>query len=156
MAKVANIIVKISKSRDKKGKLRGKNKKETKALKGSCVHHFLNKHGKVKKSIIPGHDNNLLCPMCKAEFPAEFYTNDRISEIVDEMIMLNNQNKYMSVAINSGNDMVEYFAQMGAMLAFYKKNAKKVRNVAEKQGTVKTKKNHKRNGSSVYGSWGRN
>ena len=61
-----------------------------------------------------------------------------------------------AVATNAGNEMNDYFAQMGVMLQYYKKNSKKVRNVAEKQGRVKEKKKKQSSGSSMYGSWGRN
>ena len=68
---------------------------------------------------------------------------------------MNNQAKFMAVATNSGEHMISYFANMGTMLEFYGKNAKKLRNVAEKQGSVKNKKKKNRNaGSNMYGSWG--
>ena len=69
---------------------------------------------------------------------------------------MNNHNKFTSVATNSGDQMIDYFGQFGVMLESYKKNTKKVRNVAEKQGNVKNKKKNRNgsNGSSQYGSWG--
>ena len=158
MARAPKMVMKVTKSLNKKGKLKGNTKKETKTLIGVCTHHKLNKKGRVKPTIFSNDGEYCICTMCGKKLPAKFYTNQEIGDIVGEMEMLNNQNKYTSVAINAGDKTVDYFCQMGSMLTSYKKNSKKVRNVAEKQNNVKTKKkgkgNNGGNGSSMYGSWG--
>lgn len=156
MARRIKSVEQISKSVSKKGRLKGKNKKETKALIGMCPHHKYNKHGKIKPTIFSNDNEYCICSMCGKKFPASFYKNEELGEIVGAMSQLNNQNKYTAVATNAGTEMNDYFAQMGVMLMHYKKNSKKVRNVAEKQGRVKEKKKRTSNGSSMYGSWGRN
>lgn len=153
MAKRAKSVVKVTKCLNKKGKLKGSNKKETKLLKGVCPHHKINKKGKVVPQIFNNGDY-CICTMCQYKFPASFYTNDEIKDTVSDMKEMNNQAKFMSVATNSGDNMIDYFGQFGAMLESYTKNAKKLRNVAEKQGTVKSKKKKRNNGSNMYGSWG--
>ena len=74
--------------------------------------------------------------------------------IVGGMKEMNNQAKFMSIATNAGDQMSDYFATMGSMLVSFKKNAKKLRTVAEKQGSVREKKKKRNQGSSMYGSWG--
>lgn len=157
MANKAKSVLKVTKSIDKKGRLKGSNKKETKVLKGLCPHHRINKNGKVKPTIFSNDGEYCICTMCGAKFPAKFFTNDEIKTLVNDMKEMNNQNKYTAVATNSGDNMVDFFSQFGVMLQSYKKNTKKLRNVAEKQGNVRNKKKNKNgggNGSSMYGSWG--
>lgn len=147
-------IMTVTKSVSKKGRLKGKNKKETKMLKGMCPHHKLNKHGKVKPTVFSNDNESLICEMCGARFPGSFFSNSKIKEIVRDMQTLNDQNKYIAVAVGAGEGTIDYFAQMGIALQTYKKNSKKLRNVAEKSSKVK-KKSKQRTGSESYGSWGR-
>lgn len=156
MAKRTKSVEMVSKCVNKKGRLKGKNKKETKVLIGSCPHHRYNKHGKIKPTIFSNDGEYCICTMCGAKFPASFYSNGEIGSIVGAMRQMNDQNKFTAVATNAGNEMNDYFSQFGVMLQYYKKNTKKLRNVAEKQGRVKDKKKRNNNGSSMYGSWGRN
>ena len=153
MAK-AKSVIQVTKSLNKKGKLKGRNKKETKMLKGVCPHHRLNKHGKIKPTIFSNDGESIICELCGARFPASFFSNDAMKDIVSEMKSLNDQNKFTSVAIGAGDATVDYFAQMGVALQSYVKNSKKLRNVAEKQTKVK-KKSKSSAGSGAYGSWGR-
>lgn len=145
----------VSENLTKKGVLKGKNKKETKALRGMCPHHRLNKKGKIRPTIYSADGKTFICTSCGETFPAKFFTNEEIKEIMKNMKSLNNQNKFMAVATNSGDKMVSYFCQIGVMLQSYAKHAKKIRNVAEKSGDIRKKK-HKRNetGSSALGTWG--
>ena len=156
MARRLKSVEQISKNVNKKGRIKGKNKRETKALIGMCPHHKYNKNGKLKPTIFSNDGEYCICSMCGAKFPASFYKNEEIGEIIGEMKVLNNQNKFSAVATNAGTEMNDFFAQFGVMLQHYKKNSKKVRNVAEKQGRVKEKKKQHNGGSSMYGSWGRN
>lgn len=151
-------LVLVSKNLNGKGKLKGKNKKETKALRGICPHHKVTKKGKIRAQFFVGGTNAegqqmLYCKMCGQSFRAPFFDNDEINEIVDRMRELNNQNKFTSVATNAGQKTVSYFATMGSMLQTYPKLAKKLRNVAEKSGKMKKRKREQEYGSAKYGSW---
>jgi len=147
-------LLMVSRSTTKKGLLKGKNKKETKNLRAICPHHKITKNGNIKKMLEVSNDY-CICLMCGARFPASLFKNDEIEEIVGDMKELNNQAKFLATATNAGNQMNDYFAEMGARLRTYKKNVIKVRNVADRQQNVK-KKNKKRDsyGSSQYGKWG--
>ena len=154
MAKNMKLVNRYTKALNKKGVLKGRNKKETRALVGGCPHHKLNKHGKVKPTIFIKDGDTCVCTMCGAEFRAHFFNNNDQRDIIDPMIELNNHNKYISNATNAGDEASEYFSQVGVLLSSYYKNSKKVRNVAEKQDSVKKKKKHNnRGGSSAFGTW---
>lgn len=158
MAKESKIVMQISKSVTKKGKLKGHNKKETKVLRAMCPHHKLNKHGKLKATIWVNDGEYCVCTLCNKKFPGNFYEENEISKIVNEMEELNNQNKFSAVATNAGEDAIRFFAESGVMLSKYKKMSKKTKNLAAKQNSMKNKKKNGRNygGSSMYGSWGSN
>jgi hypothetical protein len=154
----SNALVEVTKNINKKGRLKGKNKKETKALIGMCPHHRLNKHGKVRPTIIPSKDNTRICTMCAARFDAKFYTNEDVENVLGEMDRLNQQAKFMATAINAGDKTVDFFATTGVILKQYKKLYKRLRNVAQKQGSIRNKQKNKGNGysnSASYGSWQR-
>lgn len=153
MARKTKSVMTVTKALNKKGRLKGKNKKETKMLKGICPHNKLNKRGHLKPTIFSTDGQYAICTMCGAKFPIPLYKVDEIDEIVGNMKELNNQNKYSAVSSNAGDQTSEYFANMGAMLQTYAKTSKKLRNVVAKQDSVKKKKNKNRGGSSMYGTW---
>lgn len=161
MAKHSQIVVQTTKALTKKGKLKGKNKKETKVLRAMCPHHKINKHGKLKPTIwITKGDDGIaysICTLCNKKFPAHFFSDDEIADIVENMELLNNQNKFSAVATNAGDDTVKFFAQEGVILSKYKKLSKKTRNLAKKQSSIyKKRKKDKNQGSFKYGSWSTN
>ena len=70
------------------------------------------------------------------------------------MIEMNDQLKYLTIAVDGGNEAAEYASSLGVNLGRFKKQYKKTRNIAKKQNDVKRKKHKKRYaGSSQYGSW---
>lgn len=153
--KYSKSLEKVSKSVTKKGKLKGNNKQETKALKGMCPHHKITKKGKLKPTVFNNGDGTCICKLCGERFPARFYNNDELHRIVGDMGTINNQAKYMATAIGAGPKSIDYFCEMGVRLKDYPKSYKKIRAVADKQGRAKAKKRRNNmGGSSQYGSWG--
>lgn len=143
----------ISKSVNEKGRIKGKNKKDKKIKKATCPHHRINKKGRVKPTIyVDGKE--CICEMCKKRFPAKFYSDDKMDEVVDEFERLNEQQKYLATAVNQNSDVCDYFSEVSVHLIGYKKNAKKIRNLAKKQSDIKKKKKDSRySGSRAYGDW---
>lgn len=152
-----SIISVIQQNLTKNGKIRGKNKKQTKILKGACVHHHLKKNDRNKKKAtleVNKAQNICRCRMCSESFRGTTYTKEEIKEIMKPFKSANSQAKYLSVAVGGGNEAVRYFSELGAMLALYPKNYRKVANVAEKKDKVKGKKKKKNHSDSeVLGSW---
>lgn len=152
-------IQKVTDSLNKRGQIKGNTKKETRALKGLCVHHKLNKKGKVKPDISNHGNGECSCNMCEHTFSAKIPSHDKVVETIDEMIRLNNQAKFMAVAVDSGDETIKYFAAMGVQLMNYRKTYEKLKNVAERQENIKKGKNKGKGrndfngGSTNYGSW---
>lgn len=153
MAKQNSVVMNITRNVNKKGKLKGKNKKETKFLKASCPHNKITKSGKLK-STVSINDNYCICELCGKRFPASFYDDSEIKNVVNSMIELNNQNKFTATAANCGEETVKYFSNMGVILDSYKKRSKKTRNLAKKTSAMKKKKHGNNNNYNSYGSWG--
>ena len=153
MARFCKPIQVTNKALTKKGRLKGKNKKETKALKNACMHHKITRKGKLKPAYFI-QDNDCVCTMCGHRFPASFFSNDEVDSRLDDMIEMNDQLKYLTIAVDGGNEAAEYASSLGVNLGRFKKQYKKARNIAKKQNDVKRKKHKKRyTGSSQYGSW---
>lgn len=150
-------VIKTTKALNKKGIIKGSNKKETKTLEGMCASHKINKKGKVVPQMRTS-NNYCYSTMVKGvKFPANFYSKEELKDVLKNMEMLNEQSKFTAVAINAGEEMVDFFASIGIMLKFYKKNYKKIRKVAEKQGAIKNKKKKGYGRTTdTYGTWSHN
>lgn len=141
-------------SLNKKGKIKGKNKKEERVKRGACVHHKYNKKNKVK----PDCDNEkgkCHCRMCDARFRHKPYSDDEVVKNLNPVKEMNNQLKFVAVATNAGPEAIRYASQLGAMLECFRKNYKAVISIAIKQDRVKKKgkKNKSNSGSAALGSW---
>lgn len=152
------VISEITKSLNKKGEIRGRSKKETKKLKAMCTHHKYNKKGKLKAAVFNTGDGYCICELCGKRFPTKLFDDNELKGIVHDMKTINEQAKYMAVAIGGGKEAIDYFAKTGVVLQSYQKNYKKIRFTAQKQSKIhgKNKKNHNRNGmggSAQFGSW---
>lgn len=150
-----SVVAIISQNITKNGKIRGKNKKQTRVLRGACVHHRLNKSNKCKPTISNDGKSMCTCRLCGGTFKGRSYSNEEIENKIKGAVEVNNQLKYMSVAVNAGNDAVRYSSELGSMLATFKKNYKKINSIAQKAESVKNKKKKKKNGSdySAMGGW---
>ena len=66
-------VIEVTKNLNKKGRIKGKNKKETKALKGMCVHHKLNNKGRIKPTLVGASKGYCYCSLCGARVPTKFF-----------------------------------------------------------------------------------
>ena len=153
MARFCKAIQVTNKALTKKGKLKGRNKKETKELKNMCVHHRITKRGKLKPAYFID-NGECVCKMCQHRFPAKFFNSDEVDERFEDMTELVDQYKYLAVAVNAGNSACDYAAKFAVELPKIKKSYKKVVKIAKKQSNISKKKHKKKySGSSQYGSW---
>ena len=151
--KTPKAVIQISKNLSKHGKLKGKNKKETKALKAAYPFHKINKKGRVVTTTFIQNGYNIDTVTSK-RFPARFFSKDEIKDKLENMEELINQGKFFSVATNAGDGMVDYFCKFAVEFSRFKKNFKKVSKIATKQSSFKDKKKNKnKDVSSSYGSW---
>lgn len=152
--KVAKSVIEVTKNVNKKGRLKGRNKKETKALRGMCPHHKLNKRGNLKPTLMSGEKGYCECSLCGARVRTKFYTNDEVDAIVGAFAELNSQAKYAAVATSAGSRAIDMTATAGIIAEAYPKVYKRIRNIAQSRNRSKNKKK-RQDGSSAFGSWGR-
>lgn len=140
---------------NKKGKLRGKNKKETKMLYSICQHHIVSQNGKVKARI-SNNDGMCTCKICGEQFPAAPFSNTEVKDAIGSVKQIVNQAKFLATALNAGEDTTKAFSEDAVMLQTLSKRYKRITKIAKKQGDMKKKKkgNGNNNGSQQLGSWG--
>jgi hypothetical protein len=140
---------------NKKGKLKGKNKKEKKLLKESCCHHIYNKHHKLKATFHDAGPGVVVCELCGREIPVAWVETDKIKEICDPVLSYANQAVTGAVAANLGEKVVDYMVNFKVSVEEFPKYYKKTIKVLNKQDRMRKKKNRKNNGggSTKYGSW---
>lgn len=140
----------------KKGKIRGKNKQETRIMKGACPHHTINKKGKIVPTLVSDRDSNKykVCRLCGARVEARTYDKEEVSKKLQGAIDVDNNMKFLAVATNAGEPMVRFSSELGSMLKVAKKYYRKVAKIAEKAEKIKSKKNKGRRSNDSLGSWG--
>ena len=153
MAK-SKTILEVSQNINKKGRLKGKTKKQTKMLKAKCVHARLNKEGKIRPTIHPVGKGVFECKICKARFHAKPASKEEIEEVISKLIDRINFAKYAAVAINADPKTVDYLANLNVGVKSFKKTYKKLTAIVKKRDTVsKKKRKGSRYNNSEYGSW---
>lgn len=150
-----SVISIIDQNTTKHGKIRGKNKRQTKVLRGACVHHTLNKKGRIKPTVTNDGKSTCTCRRCKYSFKGRPYSRTEVQERVDGTKEVVNQLKFMAVAVNAGPDAIRYSSELGSMLELLPSNYKKIGSIAEKAERVRNKKKKEKNGAdfSAIGSW---
>lgn len=156
---MANIksVLKTTKSLTKKGKIKGRNKKETRVLRAGCTHHRYNRSGsKIKATVRVAADGTIFCPMCKAEFSESIIGHNEAREIMAKAKEVLDQKTFMAVEANAGNEAIDYLVNFKS---FFNKNTYKMLDkidkvTVKKTGIQKKKKNYKNYGAQSFGGWG--
>lgn len=144
----------ITEHLSKKGRLKASDKKQERILRGACVHHMINKAGKLKPTVSNNGKRECFCRICRSSFSTVPYDDGTVSNVVSEMKGLNNQAKFMITAIGGGNESQRFFSELGSMLEMYPSRYVKVLKVAKKADGIRRKKKKKKSsGASSYGSW---
>lgn len=154
-----SILSILKQNTSKNGKLRGRNKRETKILRGACVHHTLNKKGKVKTTIDTSKaDGTCYCRQCGNSFKIGSYSKGEVKNVLTPVKDVVNNLKFLAVAVSAGPDTVRYSAELGSMLELLPKTYGNVSEIAVKATSSKGKKKHNKNrydANNSYGAWGR-
>ena len=151
------IVEKISKSISKKGKIKGKNKKESKYLKKACVHHYYNRKGKLKPAFFNTNDGYCVCESCGRRFPTKPETKSNVKDVVEDILGLANQAVTATVAGGLGEKAVDKLVLFKVMLEEFPKDYDKIMKAISKEENLRRKKRKGNNGggSNQYGSWSR-
>lgn len=147
----------VSKSLNKKGKIKGKNKKETKYLKRACTHHYYNRKGKLKAAFFNNSNGECICELCGRSFPTRPETKDEVRNKLEAALGLANQAVTASVAGGLGEKAVDKFVNFKVLLEEFPKDYSRTMKAISKEDNIKKKKknNNGGGGSSQYGGWSR-
>lgn len=140
----------------KNGELKGKNKRETKNLRTSCIHHKLNKKGKIRPTIVNEGNGVCTCKMCLHSFPSQLWGKEEVGKIVDQMIEVVDQMRYVAVAADLGEEYLAFLMRFSLYLSSIKKMYGKMANAVQKKEKINKGKNKGKDGgmsNKRLGSW---
>jgi hypothetical protein len=146
----------ISKSLNKKGKIKGKNKKETKYLMRACTHHYYNRKGKLKPAFINNSNGECICELCQRSFQTKPETKADVKDKLNPILSLANQAVTAAVAGNLGDKAVDKFVNLKVLLEEFPKDYSRTMKAISKEDNIKKKKKNNNGGgggSSQYGGW---
>lgn len=148
-----SITAVITNNLNKKGRIKGHNKRETMILEGSCQHHRKNNKGRIKPNVrVEGKVAH--CRMCGDSFRGNLFNENEVKDRSSSFMEMVNQMKFYSVELGTGASSERYFSEIGSMVRLFPKNYNKVAKVARKTSEIKKKKNKNREYErSTMGSW---
>lgn len=146
----------VSKSLNKKGRIKGKNKKETKYLTRACSHHYYNRKGKLKAAFFNNANGECICELCGRSFPTKPETKADVKDKISTVLGLANQAVTAAVAGSLGEKAVDKFVNLKVLLEEFPKDYSRTMKAISKEDNIKKKKkNNNGGGSSQYGGWSR-
>jgi hypothetical protein len=167
MARIKEIVL-VDKSLNKHGEIKGKNKKETKMLRKSCVHHKYNKKGNIRSVTFPvnnpdtefmeryGESKFFVCRRCGKMIRLHTYNKKEVKEILAPVYDCLETEKFIAAATNAGQGVVSYLVGTQIQLDKLPKVAGKLDKIASKKSKLASKKKSRdQYKSSQYGSWSR-
>ena len=145
------VTARITKSLNKKGRIKGKTKEETKLLKAVCNGHKLNKKGKVRAIIVNRGDGYCECA-CGTVFPAAPYKKEEVKDMIQPLKELLHQGRFMCEAAGIDTATQQYFADTSIRIEKLPKIYNRVKKVVEKNDNNKKNKKNKKNKGYNYDS----
>ena len=128
----ADIIDIISKNLNKKGRIKGKTKKETKALIAMCVHHKKNK-----------------------TINGQLASDEEVAEIMKRPLAMIEQMKFMAASMGADKETMRFVTTLSSLNARAPKVYRDMRKIVEKKSHLKNKKTN-RNQNASFGGWRNN
>lgn len=155
--KTYKAVAAVSRAVNKKGKIKGKNKKETKYLKRACTHHRVTKNGKIKPAFINTSNGECVCELCGRSFPTKPESKSDVRDKLEYVLGLANQAATASVAGGLGEKIVDKCVTLKVLIEEFPKDYNRIMKAISKEDNIKKKKKHNNNGggSSQYGGWSR-
>lgn len=152
----ADIIDIISKNLNKKGRIKGKTKKETKALIAMCVHHKKNKNGKVKATTERVNGRKFIhCTMCNKTINGQLASDEEVAEIMKRPLAMIEQMKFMAASMGADKETMRFVTTLSSLNARAPKVYRDMRKIVEKKSHLKNKKTN-RNQNASFGGWRNN
>lgn len=134
------------------------NKKKEKMERALCCHAFFTKKGNLRPTLIKDTDDDgsaiLRCEACGQYFHPKMLTKKQVNHLVKDLKDYNNNIKYIAVRYGAGPKVVDFFANVSAMMLNYAKLANRVTKMAKKTKSFKNKKKDQAARSNP-GDWSR-
>ena len=146
----------ISKAINKKGKIKGKNKKETKYLERACLHHYYNKKGKLKAAIVNNDNGLCVCELCGRSFSTKLRSKDDVRNIFEDGLSIVNQAAYAATSAHLGEEAIDKMVKLKVLIEEFPKDYSRIFKAVSKEESINNKKkkhNNSGNGSNQYGNW---
>ena len=137
---------------NKHGELKGRNKKETKIIRETCMHHKVGKKGKLK-SRVEVSNGIAHCTMCGEDFRAKPYTKDERKQLIADVAEFTNHTKFLAAAVGASEDVQRSLAEFSVGIQNLKHINKKYTKLVEKQDRITKKDKKNKNTGSTLGNW---
>lgn len=133
-------------SMNKKGRIKiSGDKKGTKALRNSCVHHKLTKGGNMKMTLSGSTEKGYShCRMCKRDVRITPYAEDELNDLIDKSFEFLDHAAYIMTSVKAGDSAIRSAIQAKVAVKNLKKVYERTIEVVEKtRGKGKGKKKGK-------------
>lgn len=161
LIRASSALQQTSRAVNKKGKLKGRNKQDTKRLKAICPHNRITKKNDIVETyrITEGKDGQpwCICTQCGAKFLAGYYETKEMKAIIKETKMVIENAKFLATAVNGEPKVIDKLASINSELDWVIKTSKKLTNIAKYQDDIKKNKKKNKNkgyGGGSLGHWG--
>lgn len=137
---------------NKRGELKGKNKKETRIIRDTCMHHKIGRKGKLK-SRVDVQESQAHCTMCGHDFTAEPYSKEDRKKVIGEIREFADHTKFIAAAVGADENTLRHLAEFSVGIDNINKINKQCTKIVKKTDQISKKKKKNRETSSQLGSW---
>ena len=138
-----NILKKISAMVNPKKhfKING-SKEEKKLIQSICLHHIIDKHGRLRNTTRPSGKNKERCEcmICHDQYKAGYYTTEQVAQAYAMCKEIASQMKLLAVVCHCDQETINAIVQFNIMLDNMPKTYMKLKKVACKAGQKKEEK----------------
>ena len=140
-------------SLNKHGELKGKNKKETRVIRDTCMHHKIGKKGKLKSRVDLIGDNMGHCTMCCHEFTITPYTKEDRKKIISDVTEMTDQTKFMAAAIGADESTQRALAEFSVGIRNLNRINKQCTKMVKKEDQLSKKNKKNKQRDYDLGNW---
>lgn len=145
----------ISNKINKKGKIKGKDKKETKQFRALCAHHVITKKGKIKNKLVTYNKTNAICKLCNAIVPVTLMSPEEVEKTLETGRIMYDQSKYVAVKMGMRPETVDIICNGAVYWYKMKKIFPRICEIVNKTNALNHHKNkpNDNNRDKVFGQW---
>lgn len=145
----------ISSKINKKGKLKGSNKKETKNIRAACAHHIITKKGKIKNKLVTYNKTSAICKLCNAIVPVTLISPEEAEKAWETGRIMYDQSKYVAVKMGIKPETIDIICNGSVYWAKMKKIYSRISRIVNKTNSLNQHKKNPNNNNrdKVFGQW---